>query len=398
MLKIDISGSKSESNRALILQSYWPNLVLKNTSNSDDSQLMEKALLGLNQNTPELYCGHAGTVIRFLLARTVFKPNYKGLIFGSKRLLSRPISPLIDALKPFAKSIVQTSNGIEIESLSSFPDKGIFTINASLSSQFVSALCLCAPAFKSGVEIKLEGKISSRPYIEMTLAFLKQMGYSCIFTASSIVISTENTLLNKGTFYIEPDWSSLSYWFSYAAISKQSINLPNYKKQSLQADAAIANFAAHFGLVFNFTETGLEILADKAPSKQAFNADFDACPDIAPTFMALCAALKVPCKLTGLHSLKVKESDRIVCMANNLKKLGYKSIISDTTFEIIEYSKAINYDNTATINTDLDHRIAMSFAPLLHIFPNISFDDKTVVNKSYPNFWNDFNTATSIKI
>lgn len=391
MLKLDICGSKSESNRALILQSQISTISISNISSSDDSILMQSALNDLMNGKKSIYCGHAGTVIRFMVARSVFEPDFDGVITGSKRLLSRPIAPLIDALKPFAKSIIQKADGIHIKSHSTFDAHPVFTIDATLSSQFISAICLCSPSFSNGCTVKLLGQISSRPYIQMTLDFLKQQGFENTFGDQEIHIKSKTNSAKH--IAIEPDWSSLSYWFSFAAIARQNIALSNFQKESLQADARIVEFAHHFGLEFIFSDTGLSILANGTPTKQQFVADFDDCPDIAPTFMALCAAMHIPCKLTGLHSLKVKECDRILVMQKNLKLLGYTSNVTDSSFEISDYKTDLDYTKTIVIPTDLDHRMAMCMAPFKLLYPNISFDDPTVVNKSYPNFWIDLKKA-----
>lgn len=391
MLKLDICGSKSESNRALILKSQIPSISISNISSSDDSVLMQSALNDLTSGKNKTYCGHAGTVLRFMVARSVFHGNFDGVITGSKRLLSRPIAPLIDALRPFAQSIEQKEDGVYIKSLSTFEQHPTFIIDASLSSQFVSAICLCAPSFLNGCTVKLKGQISSRPYIQMTLDFLKQQGFENTFEGQEITIKSKSSIAKHIT--VEPDWSSLSYWFSFAAIARQDIFLSNFQKESLQADARIIEFAQHFGLEFSFSDSGLTILANGIPSKNEFVADFDDCPDIAPTFMALCAAMQIPCKLTGLHSLKVKECDRILVMQKNLKLLGYSSNVTETSFEITNFTTEVDFNKSIEIPTDLDHRMAMCMAPFKIIYPNISFDDPSVVNKSYPNFWNDLNKA-----
>lgn len=387
MFELTISGSKSESNRALILQSFSPSIGISNLSDSDDTQRMQKALLDLKQGLTNLECGHAGTVIRFLIARAVFQPNFSALITGSRRLLSRPIQDLIDALKPFAKNIVQTEKGIEIESLNSFPENANFTIDATNSSQFVSALCLCAPRFTNGITINITGALSSIPYITMTLDFLKQQGYGYTFENRTIEIKPNSGSIK--TLTIEPDWSSLSYWFSAAVITQQPIFLKHYQSTSLQADASILDFAAHFGIDYSFSNAGLVLTPKGSPSINDFIADFDRCPDIAPTFMALCAAINMPCKLTGLHSLKHKECDRIVVMHENLKRLGFVSQIDNTSFATSKSNTKLDYNKPVVIKTDLDHRIAMSIAPLQFLFKNISFDDEKVVSKSYQNFWGD---------
>jgi 3-phosphoshikimate 1-carboxyvinyltransferase len=389
MFEIEISGSKSESNRALILQSFSPNLRIDNLSNSEDTQWMQAALTDLKNDKTNLQCGHAGTVIRFIVARSVFEPNFNGLITGSSRLLSRPIQALLDALKPYAKNIEHTVDGIRIESKSEHPNEATFTIDATNSSQFVSALCLCAPRFKKGISIKITGTLSSVPYIEMTLDFLKQQGYNYTFTNREIkIVPSEKATSN--TINIEPDWSSLSYWFSLAVITQSDLFLNHYRQESLQADAKILDFAESFGMEYKFCEDGLTFMPNRTKKADNFNADFDACPDIAPTFMALCAAINLPCKLTGLHSLKHKECDRIVVMHENLHKLGYNTKIGASTFEFEGTKNGIDYTKSVEIHTDLDHRIAMSIAPLQFLFSNISFDDKDVVGKSYTNFWSDF--------
>lgn len=386
--KVCISGSKSESNRALILQSFCPEVTIQNLSDSDDTDYLKSALENLNSGATTLECGHAGTVWRFLLARLVFEPNFSGKLTGSQRLLSRPVLPLIHALTPFAKAINIQKDHVFISSQSGFGPSATFTIDATQSSQFISALCLCAPRFPNGININLVGNISSVPYIQMTLDFLRQLGNEYTFTDKKIEIKPGAH--NNKHFTVEPDWSSLSYWFSAAVISETTIILPHFLEKSLQADAKILEFAHHFGVQYTFSPAGLELAPLTSPRRTKFEADFEDCPDIAPTFMALCAGLNIPCHLTGLHSLQHKECDRIMVMHNNLKLLGYTSQITHNSFAITSFTKP-DYSKKIEVSTDLDHRIAMSMAPLQLLFKNITFDDTDVVSKSYKNFWKDMN-------
>lgn len=399
---IKISGSKSESNRLLILRALNPNLYIHNLSDSDDTQLLQKALEN-NQNIIDIH--HAGTAMRFLTAYFSIQKNREVLLTGSKRMKERPIGVLVEALRKLGVAIEYSENEgfppLKIKGKKLTKNK--ISIDANISSQYISALILIAPKLKNGLEITLEGNITSRPYIEMTLALLNQIGIKTSFKNNVIGINPKSQISNPEPLFVESDWSSASYFYSVVALSEigTEITLSSFKENSLQADKALVDIYKNFGVETRFNINGNDNDNDNDNIKnsitlkksQILNPESQIlnlvnCPDIAQTIAVTCFGLGIGCHLTGLHTLKIKETDRLQALKNEIEKLGGKVEITDDALILEKHSISLKNQETKSIATYQDHRMAMAFAPLA-IKTDIRIENAEVVSKSYPNFWED---------
>jgi len=390
--KVKITGSKSETNRLLLLQALFPNLILGNTSNSDDSEVMSSILQQSkiqNQQSQIFNVHHAGTAMRFLTAYFSIQEGKEVVLTGSTRMKERPIKILVEALNQLGADIsYEESEGfppIRIKGKKLSQNK--VSLPANVSSQYVSALLLIAPKLENGLELTLEGEITSVPYIKMTLTLLNEIEVKTSFVGNKIMVCSLPTS-NSQLLTVESDWSSASYWYSIVALSEIGfqVTLSSYKKNSLQGDSALANIYKDFGVETVFNEdNSVTISKTKNHQLSIVNYQLNNCPDIAQTIAVTCFGLGIGCHLTGLHTLKIKETDRLEALKIELTKLG--AIISVTNESLtLEASNHIN-ENIA-INTYQDHRMAMAFAPLALKVP-IVIEDAEVVSKSYPDFWKD---------
>lgn len=382
---VKISGSKSETNRLLLLQALFPNLVLENNSDSDDSEVMTKALLS-KDGIIDIH--HAGTAMRFLTAYFAVQENREVVLTGSGRMKERPIKILVDALKQLGAEISYEENEgfppIRIKGKKLTENK--VSLSANVSSQYISALLLIASKLENGLELTLEGEITSIPYIKMTLALLNEIGIQTSFVANKIVVSPK-AISDTKTLTVESDWSSASYWYSIVALSEigTEIILSSYKESSLQGDSVLAEIYKDFGVQTTFQGNTILLHKTEGSKAEIENLDLNHSPDIAQTIAVTCFGMGIGCHLTGLHTLKIKETDRLLALKNELGKLG--AVISVTNDALmLEPSEIIN-ENIA-IKTYQDHRMAMAFAPLALRGP-IIIADAEVVSKSYPAFWND---------
>ena len=383
---ITITGSKSESNRLLILKALYPDLEISNLSNSDDTQVTLKALKN-NESIVDIH--HAGTAMRFLTAFFSVKPNSKVVLTGSSRMQDRPIELLVEALR---------SLGAEIEYVNrkGFPplkitgkkiDISQVALPANISSQYISALMLIAPSLKNGLEIELIGETTSIPYIKMTQTLLDNLGFKTFFNNNKIKISPADKItLNQWT--VESDWSSASYFYSVVAIANKSeIALESYYSESLQGDSDLVQIYKKIGVTTVFNNSSITL--SKTPNfalPEALDLDLRNTPDLAQTIAVSCFGLGVDCNLTGLHTLKIKETDRLEALKVELEKLGAIISITNDSLEL-RFSGVINQN--ISIDTYNDHRMAMAFAPLGIKVP-IVINNSEVVSKSYPGFWEDF--------
>ncbi|AOW21585.1 3-phosphoshikimate 1-carboxyvinyltransferase [Urechidicola croceus] len=380
---IQITGSKSESNRLLILQKFYNNLEIENLGNSDDAQLMQKALAS---NEVEVDIHHAGTAMRFLTAYFSITEGRETILTGSKRMKERPIKLLVDALKSLGADIEYLENEgyPPIKLIGKKLTENKVKINGSVSSQYISALLLIAPSLENGIEIEFEGKVTSIPYIKMTLGLLSELGIENSWDGKKVSVNPK-TVIENTTAEVESDWSSASYYYSFVALSEDSdITLKSYKKNSLQGDSALAKLYKDFGVETTFFDHSINL---KKISKSKSHIEFDlaSSPDIAQTIAVTCFGLGISCDLTGLHTLKIKETDRLVALKVEIEKLGGEVEITDNSLHL-KPSKSINKD--VLISTYNDHRMAMAFAPLL-LKTSLEIEDANVVSKSYPDFWND---------
>jgi len=390
--QLAITGSKSETNRLLLLQALYPNISLKNVSNSDDSEVMSKALDNSEftaQNSQLINVHHAGTAMRFLTAFFAIQEGKEVVLTGSSRMKERPIGILVDALRQLGANISYEENeGVPpIRIVGKKLTSNKVSLAANVSSQYISALLLIAPKLKNGLELTLEGEITSIPYIKMTLALLNEIGVETLFENNIISVKPKFVIQNS-KFVIESDWSSASYFYSIVALSNvgTQITLSSYKHNSLQGDSALVEIYKNFGVETLFNNNKSITIAKINNSQlETLNLKLNNCPDIAQTIAVTCLGLGIGCYLTGLHTLKIKETDRLEALKTELTKLGAKILVTNDSLTL-ESSNKINKD--VTISTYQDHRMAMAFAPLALKVP-IVIQDAEVVSKSFPTFWND---------
>ena len=384
---IAVSGSKSETNRLLLLQALYPNIELTNVSNSDDSEVMTKALLSDN-SVKDIH--HAGTAMRFLTAYFSTQEVKEVVLTGSSRMKERPISILVDALRQLGVAIDYTENEgfppLKITGKKIIQKK--VSLPANVSSQYISALLLVAPKLENGLELTLEGEITSIPYIKMTLALLNEIGVETSFVGNVISVAPKPIMINNQVLTVESDWSSASYWYSIVALSETGtvVELSSYKQNSLQGDSALATIYKDFGVETVFKDNNAVVISKTAThNTQRITHNLNNSPDIAQTIAVTCFGLGMGCHLTGLHTLKIKETDRLEALKAELEKFGASVTITDETLTL-EPATAI-IDNVV-VKTYQDHRMAMAFAPLA-LKINLIINEAEVVSKSYPDFWKD---------
>ncbi|SDX76908.1 3-phosphoshikimate 1-carboxyvinyltransferase [Lutibacter oricola] len=387
---VKITGSKSESNRLLILQQFYSNLEIENISNSDDSELMQKALAN---TTSKVNIGHAGTAMRFLTAYFSVKENSEIVLTGSHRMKNRPVKILVEALRSLGANIEY----LEKDGYPPLKIKGqklvdsFVEIDGGVSSQYISALLLIAPTLQNGLKLKFKGKVTSIPYIKMTLGLLQELFIESSWEGDTITILPKANLETKKVV-IESDWSSASYYYSLVALSKNAeVTISSYKQNSLQGDSVLAEIYKNLGVETTYKTNALVLKNNSAINTSYFEElNLASAPDIAQTIVATCFGMGVACYLTGLHTLKIKETDRLVALKNEIEKLGGKIEITNESLRLFP-SEKIN-KNIAIATYD-DHRMAMAFAPLALKVP-IVIEEPEVVSKSYPTFWLDFEKVT----
>jgi 3-phosphoshikimate 1-carboxyvinyltransferase len=395
---ITITGSKSESNRLLLLKALFENLEIQNVSNSDDSQYMLKALDSEN-STVDIH--HAGTAMRFLTAYFATLEGQTTLLTGSQRMQERPIKILVDTLRALGADI-------EYDKEEGYPPlritgktllKDEVRMKANVSSQYISALLLMATKLKNGLTLHLEGKITSVPYIKMTLSLLDQLGVETSFEDQIIQVKPYLETVSK-TFIVESDWSSASYFYSIVALSPvgTQINLSTYKKDSLQGDAVLQEIYTNLGVQTTFEGATINLKKINTKVPDSLNLDLANAPDIAQTIVVTCLGLQIKCKLTGLHTLKIKETDRLEALKNEIYKFGTSIEITDDSLHLSDFKPLIS---GAIVETYNDHRMAMAFASLA-LKTSFSINEAEVVSKSFPDFWENlaelgFNSSKSQK-
>ncbi|WP_394975241.1 3-phosphoshikimate 1-carboxyvinyltransferase [uncultured Croceitalea sp.] len=387
LLKSDIAitGSKSETNRLLLLQALFSNIALANISNSDDAQVMAK---GLKVSNGEVDIHHAGTAMRFLTSYFASQEGKEVILTGSGRMQERPIKVLVDALKSLGADIQYKKNEgyppLKIKGKKFL--KNTVSLPADISSQYISSLLLIAPSLDNGIELNLVGKITSVPYIKMTLALLEEAGIASSFNGNKIIVQSKKSIEDT-TFVVESDWSAASYFYSIIALADvgSEIKLSAYKENSLQGDSVLSEIYKEFGVETKFLDNHIVLNKVKNISKKTINLALENAPDIAQTIAVTCLGLGISCHLTGLHTLPIKETDRLAAMKTELEKLGGAVNISEEslTLDICE-----NLINGVAIDTYNDHRMAMAFAPIA-LKTNLMINDAEVVSKSYPDFWKD---------
>ncbi|EAS21015.1 3-phosphoshikimate 1-carboxyvinyltransferase [Flavobacteria bacterium BBFL7] len=395
-----ITGSKSESNRLLILKALYPELEIVNLSNSDDTVHMQEALQSQQSNVD---IGHAGTAMRFLTAYYASKEGQVS-ITGSQRMQQRPIAVLVDALRSIGAKIEYVNeegypplqiNGGHIVGTT-------VKLDASVSSQYITALMLIAPSLDKGLKIELIGKLTSRPYIEMTVRHLQSIGVTVnwakqdvdsqkdIQTSSEFIQIKPLEKIINNSLTVESDWSSAGYWYSWVALQDigYKLILQYYFKDSVQGDSKLSEYYEAFGVQTSFDNNQLILIKRSHKVAQRIVINLVNEPDQAQTIFATCLALGVDAHLTGLHTLRIKETDRIAA----LKDVGsrFRESVIETTQDTITLTcvPLVQYDDPVVIDTFDDHRMAMAFAPLASK-TSLIIKDAGVVSKSYPQFWDD---------
>ncbi|MCC6371749.1 MAG: 3-phosphoshikimate 1-carboxyvinyltransferase, partial [Bacteroidia bacterium] len=392
---INLSGSKSISNRLLllnkILKAGW---TFENLSDSEDTQLLKLALEKITSNkTSVIDVNHAGTDFRFLTALLAITEG-PWVLTGSERLKERPIGPLVTALQNLGANICYLEkNGYPpLEIAGKELSGGSTSIDAGISSQFVSALLLIAPSLKNGLSLHIKGKMVSEPYLEMTIGLMKLFGIEIERPLTGFHVSHQAATSVNQTFYVEPDWSSASYWYSICALSKNCrVFLKGLAANSLQADSVLPKLYEALGVKTEFKNNGVEIFSQPI-NCSFFEYDFTSCPDIAQTLAVSCFGLGIGCKLMGLKTLRIKETDRIAALKTELEKLGAK-VEAGEDWLAIPATQNSSIQKNQVLETYHDHRMAMSFAPLALCIPGLHIGNPEVVNKSYPAFWADLKSA-----
>lgn len=382
---ITITGSKSESNRSLLLAALYPNITIENLSNSDDAEVMEKGLK-ITEGTVDIH--HAGTAMRFLTGYFASQEGKEVLLTGSKRMTERPVEILVNALKTLGADIsyVQDEGYPPLKIKGKKIIKVKVSLPADVSSQYISSLLLIAPSLANGLELELVGKITSVPYIKMTLGLLEEIGVKSSFEGNTIKVFPQGQV-EPTTLVVESDWSSASYFYGIVALAEigTEITLSAYRKESLQGDSVLSKIYTAFGVETSFEKNKIRLRKTDNEIADAHEIDLANAPDIAQTIAVTCFGLGIGCHLTGLHTLKIKETDRLEALYTELSKLGAPISVTDRTLTL---SPSSNIKADIAIDTYNDHRMAMAFAPLA-MRTSLFVNDAEVVSKSYPDFWKD---------
>ncbi|NCD71092.1 3-phosphoshikimate 1-carboxyvinyltransferase [Mucilaginibacter agri] len=403
---IQLTGSKSECNRALVIEALSEGRVkVTNVSDAADAVLLagilRSELSGVggqnsepttqNSQLTTVNIGPAGTAMRFLTAYYAISGE-EVILTGSERMKQRPIGILVDALCALGANIdYEEQDGYPpLNIKGGFEQKtDLISIQGNISSQYITALLLIAARLPNGLKLQIEGELTSRPYVEMTLSMLQQAGIQHQWEDNIISIAPQE--FAETSIWVEPDWSAASYWYAIAALSDEAeLFLPGLTSYSLQGDSVIGEIMANFGITSQFKDGGVYLKKEPKPIvRKVF--DMIKCPDLAQTVVVVCAALGHEATFTGLETLKIKETDRIAALQNELGKMGVKLIEKGLVYKLDCREKFI--PQKMKIATYEDHRMAMAFAPLALIIPELEVEEAQVVEKSYPAFWTDLEKA-----
>jgi len=384
--EIDLAGSKSISNRALIIQALCEEKFdIHRLANAKDTETLEALL---SSGSDVLDVGPAGTTFRFLTAYLSLQKGTQTLT-GSERMKKRPIGVLVDALRILGAEIDYLENEgyppLLIKDANPFTSNEI-SIPSNVSSQYISALLLIAPTLENGLELNLVGKIVSRPYIQMTLNLMAYFGINYTWEGQKIIVKHQK--YEAKPFTVEADWSAASYYYAIAAFANDDLDLQlnGLFEDSVQGDAVIAKIGEKFGIKSVFNEKGVHLSKVENFKAKSFEFDFLECPDIAQTVAVMCGGLAVNAQFFGLETLKIKETDRVVALYQELKKVKVDFIEQEN--ESCKVSGKATFDEIIQFPTYEDHRMAMAFAPLA-MFHEVTIEEPKVVEKSYPDFWKD---------
>ena len=383
---IYLNSSKSESNRLLIIKALSEKeITIKNLSKANDSVLLKNLLE--SENLVVWDAQDAGTSFRFLTSFLAIKKEHV-VLSGTERMKQRPVKVLVDALNKIGAEILYLEN-------EGFPPiyikgkinqvKNKLDIPGDISSQYISSLLLIAPLLEKGIEINIEEPFYSRPYVNMTLNLMNSFGIKSAVKGNKI--SIKNQEFSSGSYIVESDWSAASYWYSILSISDNinNLTLQGLKKKSNQGDSVISELMKSFGVNTQYKEDGIVLTKIKLDTEE-IELDFRDCPDLAQTILVVAAYHKIKLKVSGVESLKIKETDRLLAMKNELKKIGCDFYEEDNYWVLEKRSREI--DDELAIDTYKDHRMAIAFAPLASK-KSMIINDPDVVVKSYPTYWED---------
>ncbi|MDW8297496.1 MAG: 3-phosphoshikimate 1-carboxyvinyltransferase [Raineya sp.] len=395
---IHLPASKSESNRVLIIEALaqWqakqnktqlPVYQIDNLSEARDTKILQDLLKSSNFR---LNAQDAGTTMRFMVAFCV-ATHRKAILEGSERMHQRPIGVLVEALQKIGAEITFLGEkGFPPIEIKGFEQKANHvSVRGDVSSQFISALLMIAPTLPKGLHLSLQNKISSQPYIQMTLSLMKYFGVESKWQENEISIIPQ--IYQMKNYAIEADWSAASYWYSVAALAQEAeINLPHLKANSLQGDSQIAQIMEFFGVKTFYENNGIKIVKVGEPIKDFWEYDFTHQPDLVQTMVALCVGKNIRLVAKGVESLRIKETDRLQALQNEVRKFGFHFYEIESNVWKLEKQEAFNCSSKPIfIQTYSDHRMAMAFAPLSYLC-EIEIENPQVVEKSYPNFWQEW--------
>mgnify|MGYP003292558953 CR=1 FL=1 len=401
---IDLPASKSLSNRALIMQALCPEpCQLTHLSDCDDTVVMQRAFQKMKSNLMSgpvtIDIGAAGTSMRFLTAYFATREGAEVIMTGTERMKQRPIKILVDALRELGAEIeyLETEGCPPLRIHGHKLNGGPLSIDGSTSSQYISALLMVAPTLAQGLQLTLTGDVTSRPYILMTLGMMREFGIESTWEGQVISISPQTYKAQR--YEVESDWSAASYWYEVLALAHDTtlttIRLKGLHKESLQGDSHVADYFEPMGIVTEYTDEGVVLSYGDDGFLMPVRLDWDMTeqPDLAQTVITTYAMLGIKFDISGLHTLRIKETDRITALENELKKMGLIVTDRDNDRMIYEAEEIEGFDYelnvTPVIKTYKDHRMAMAFAPLaLYLDQNtLLIEDPAVVTKSYPQYW-----------
>lgn len=400
--QVDLPGSKSISNRALMIDAYSKETqLLQSLSDADDTVMLKKNLGNIRNchrsSIPMVIdCGNAGTVFRFLLT---YLASTEGIwmLTGTIRMKSRPVDDLVDALRQLGAEIeyVENEGFPPLKIIGKKLIGGSASVSMQKSSQFASSLLMAAPTWTNGIDLALAGKLNSMPYLEMTLKMMAHCGAKVSVNNRNISVLPIN--YQPAKLVVEPDWSSAAFWYELVALSENGeLLLKGLEMDSLQGDRQMAEMFLKLGVASYEEPDGVLIFkTNGSPGKLQF--DLSGHPDMLPALVATCTALSVEAVFTGLENLKFKESDRTMALQEQMAHVGGKFIkISDEEFHLLPRAKK-KITGRPVFRTYADHRMAMAFAPLSLVFGSIEIEQPEVVEKSYPQFWNQLFATSAVE-
>ena len=384
--EIDLAGSKSINNRALIIRALCEdNFPIHRMANAKDTETLQRLLAS---ESDVLDTGPAGTTFRFMTAFLSLQEGTQ-VLTGSERMKQRPIGVLVEALRTLGANIEYLENDgyppLKINSPNRLTTNQL-SIPTSVSSQYISALLMIAPTLENGLKLTLTGKIVSRPYIQMTLNLMAYFGVN--YDWNENVISIKPQKYQAREFTVEADWSAASYYYAIAAFANDSLDLQlnGLFAESVQGDAVVVEIGEQFGIRSVFNETGVHLTKVKNHVQKDFNYNFLECPDIAQTLAVICGGLGVKGEFSGLETLKIKETDRVAALNAELAKANVN--FEELSFDTCKVEGKAKFDSTPQFPTYEDHRMAMAFAPLAMLH-EVTIEEPKVVEKSYPDYWKD---------